>query len=269
MVVAATLAAATVPAIASATAPGSDPSAHSTLYQLPAPAVVGQTAQLSVMVDSDIALAATSGPLSLDIGVAREVAGVDTAAGTYSTRSVISDIALSQAPAGFDVSVLESVRNTSVVQQFDTTGTPLGPAAIENSASTEQSDGGRRLLRLMGVTTLGYPSEPVAVGASWSSTGTAADTSGIIVDVVYQCRLVAVEGQTFTVEVSFAQDFSIADPAHGQIDATISGQGTLQGSLDNVLIVSGAINQTVDGITTVNGATAPLSVASAIQIASG
>ncbi len=68
-------------------------------------------------------------------------------------------------------------------------------------------------------------------------------------------------------QVVFAQDFSITDPLHGQIDATISGQGTLQGSLDNVLVVSGAITQTVDGVTTSNGVTTPLSVDSSIHIA--
>lgn len=268
MAAAATLAAAAGPACAAVKA---EPARHveSATVQLPAPPAVGQTAQLSVTVDSEIAGSTTSGPLSLDLGVSREVAGVDPGSGAYSTRSVIGDIAVGQAPPGFDVSVLESVRTMSVLQQFDATGTPLDSGVAENAASAEQNDGGRRLLRLMAVTTVGYPSEPVAVGASWSSTGAASDTSGISVDVVYQCRLVAVEGRTFTIEVSFAQNFSIADPVHGQIDATISGQGTLQGSLDNVLVVNGSINQTVDGITTLNGATAPLSVASSIHVASG
>ncbi|WP_162942331.1 hypothetical protein [Desertimonas flava] len=256
------------PALATAAA-APDPARHvdSATIQLPAAPAVGQTARLAVMVDSEIVGSTTAGPLSVDLGVSREVTGVDANTGAYSTRSVMEDIAVGQAPPGFDVSVLESVRSMSVLQQFDATGAPLGPGVAENAVSDEQSDGGRRLMRLMAVTTVGYPSEPVAVGASWSSSGTASDTSGISVDVVYQCRLVAVEGRTFTIEVSFAQDFSIADPLHGQIDATISGQGTLQGSLDNVLLVSGAITQTVDGVTTSNGVTTPLSADSSIQIA--
>lgn len=268
MLVAATLAAGGAPAVTAAASPGPDRHVGTSSFQLPARPVAGQAAQVSVMVDSDISGGSTTGPLSFDLGVSREVAGVDAATGAYSTRSVIGDVAVSQAPVGFDVSVLESVRGMSTLQQFDATGTPLDRGAVENAVSAEQTDGGRRLLRMMAVTTVGYPSEPVAIGASWSSSGAAADANGISIDVVYQCRLVAVEGRAFTIEVSFAQDFSIADPVHGQIDGTISGQGTLQGSLDNVLVVNGAIYQTVDGITNMNGATAPLSVASSIQIAS-
>lgn len=251
-----------------------DPAVHvrpvdSTTIDLPAPPVVGQRAAVAVTVDTQIAGASSSGPLSLDVGVAREVTGIDAATGAFSTRSVIADVALGQVPVGLDVSALESARSLEIVQHFDANGAALGPSEAERAASPEQAAGGRQVIDLLAATTLGYPADPVAVGASWVSPGTAADSSGLSIPVTYHCRLVGVDGATFTVEVSFAEDFHAAGSRYGDVAGTVSGQGRLHGSLVNVLVMDGSISQTVDGVATVDGAPSPLALTSTIQIASG
>ncbi len=74
---------------------------------------------------------------------------------------------------------------------------------------------------------------------------------------MYQCRLASVADGTYTVDVSYAENFS-APVEGGTADGTISGTGTLNGSLANPLVVWGGLNQTIDGVATINGGATPM-----------
>ena len=92
---------------------------------------------------------------------------------------------------------------------------------------------------------IGFPAEPVAVGAAWTSDGTIG-SHGTIIPVTYQCRLTALDASTYTMEVTYTQAFSQPSDA-GAIEATIAGWGTIVGSVSNPLFLSATLDQPSTG----------------------
>lgn len=245
-----------------------DPGQHANgeTFQLPAAAVVGQQAVMSVALDANATGTGTDGLLAVDVALARSVVGVDGDGG-FSIQSTASGARVAQAPPGFDSSAFDGLDGVAIDQSFDRTGVPTGPGAV-NSASDAQAIGGRQLVNWIGPTAVGFPADAVAVGASWSSPGRAGSVGGIVVDVEYKCRLASVTDRQYTLEVSFAQDFSVSGTPVGDVNGTISGWGTLSGSLDNPLVVNGSVNQSIDAMATSGGASSPLSVTSTLTVSS-
>ena len=112
--------------------------------------------------------------------------------------------------------------------------------------TAEQQQSGRALVDAVSMISVGFPAEPVTVGAAWTSQGTVG-SHGSVIPVTYQCRLTALDASTYTMEVSYTQAFSQPSDA-GAIEATIAGWGTIVGSVSNPLVVSATLSQTIDGI---------------------
>lgn len=248
------------------TAPASGQHSQSPTYTLPGPAIVGQTAQSSVSYDSTINSTPASGALSVHAVVARTVTAVD-AAGGYQTQAVVTSIEVSRAPSGFNTGQIDGLAGLTVQQSFTATGAPIDAGTSAAVGSGPPASGTGHLLDWIAATSIAFPAEPVAVGASWPSAGQAS-VGGVTVPIEYQCRLASVDDSQYVVELSYAADFDATATSMGDVSGTIAGWGTMTGSRSNPLVVSGSVNQSIDGWARVGETTAPLSVTSTLTVTS-
>jgi hypothetical protein len=211
--------------------------------QLPAPATVGQQAD----VRARIAHATAAGSFEVDVSMSTAVTVVN-ADGSYTTRSTISTL---DVPVGAEVA--GNGVNNLVNQSFEQTFTAGGTAIPQNSTlinatsmPAELQASGRALVDAISMVSVGFPGEPVSVGDSWTVDGTVG-SHGITIPVTYHCSLTALTDSTYTMAVSYTQPFS-HPAAAGVIEATIAGSGTTVGSLTNPLVASTTLYQTIDGI---------------------
>jgi len=251
--------AATVPVLA---APAVDPAAPS--FELPAPAAVGQAADVSIALDGSIDGSPAAGSVSIRLAMSREVSAVAPDGG-YDTISTIADLDVGQAPAGFDSGGLDALVGVSIAQSFSVTGEPV-TAGSAVGGGDGQSVHFADLIGWVGAISIGFPGGPVAVGASWTSAGRAGGFGGIAVPVTYQCRLASVDNGVYALEISYASNFSASGTALGDVSGTIAGWGTITGSLGNPLVVSGSVNQSIDGLATAGGAASPLVITSSMSV---
>jgi hypothetical protein len=211
--------------------------------QLPAPAVVGQQAEVAAQVGHTTA----AGRFEVSVSMSTAVTAVN-GDGSYTTRSTIGtvDVHVGAELAGDGVNALGT---RSFEQSFTTTGKAIPEASTlidAASMTAEQQESGRALVDAVSMISVGFPAEPVAVGSSWTSNG-AVGSHGTIIPVTYQCRLTALDASTYTMEVSYAT--SVSQPIDaGAIEATMAGWGTISGSVSNPLVISATLNQAIDGI---------------------
>lgn len=211
--------------------------------QLPAAAEVGQQARTDATIQTTI----DGGAVSLHLITSSAVTNVG-GDGSYTAHSVIEAIEVTNAPASADVTSwgFDRVEGSSYDRAYAATGEPLTNAMRSVSAQS-------LVLDTVSMVSLGFPSGPVVVGDSWTFDGRIA-SDGMTFDIAYQCRLAGVAGGAYSVDLSYADVFSVAVD-DGVAEGTISGTGTLNGSLSNPLVIWGGINQTIDGVIT-TGSTA-------------
>jgi len=228
----------------SRTAPG--PSGAVEPIRLPGPAAVGQTARTETAIQTTI----DGGPVSLLLATSSAITAVN-GDGSYVARSVIDSVAVTNAPASADISTWGFGRLEGVAfdQAYASTGTPL-------AGGSRSIDAQSLVLDSVAMASVGFPAQPVGVGDSWTVAGQIG-SEGVSFTVTYQCRLVTVVGDTYTVDVAYAETFR-AEIDGGVAEGTIAGTGTLSGLLDNPLAVWGQLNQTIDGVTMIDGTATPM-----------
>jgi hypothetical protein len=206
--------------------------------QLPAPAAVGQTARSEAIIQTTI----DDGEVTLQLVTSSSVTSV-AGDGSYTAHSVIEAVEVTNAPASANVNSwgFGALEGSSFDRTFAASGAPL---TAPSRSATAQS----LVLDSISMVSLGFPATPVGVGDSWTIDGRIV-SHGMTFGVTYQCRLAAVAGGTFSVDVSYAEGFNAS--ADGvTAEGTISGTGTLSGSLTNPLMLWGGLNQTIDGVQT-------------------
>jgi hypothetical protein len=206
--------------------------------QLPAPAAVGQAALSQSVIQTTI----DGGEVTLQLVTSSQVTSV-AANGSYTATSIIEAVDVTNAPASANVTSWNV--NDLVGSSFDRTFAASGaPLTAPTRSATAQSV----ILDSVSMVSLGFPAAPVAVGDSWTVDGRIVSHE-MTFDVTYQCRLAAVADGTYSVDVSYAQGFNASFDGV-TAEGTISGTGTLSGSLANPLMLWGALNQTIDGVRT-------------------
>lgn len=220
------------------------PASASGARQLPAVAVVGQSAEVTTRIKNST----LAGMVEVVVSMTTVVTAVNPADGSYTTRSTIGtvDVPVGAEIAGDGVNALVA---RSFEQSFQANGAavPAASTLIDAASMTpEQQASGRDLIDAVSLISIGFPAEPVAVGAAWTADGTIG-RHGTIIPVSYQCRLIALDASTYTMEVTYTQAFSQPSDA-GAIEATIAGWGTIVGSVSNPLSLSATLHQSVDGI---------------------
>jgi hypothetical protein len=211
--------------------------------QLPAPPVVGQPVEVAAQVGHTTA----EGRFEVSVSMSTAVTAVN-GDGSYTTRSTIGtvDVHVGAEIAGDGVNALGT---RSFEQSFTATGAAIPDAStlIDAASMTpEQQESGQALVDAVSMISVGFPAEPVAVGAFWTSAGSVG-RQGTAIPVTYQCRLTALDASTYTMEVSYAESFSEPSDA-GTVEATMAGWGTIRGSVSDPLVISATLNQAVDGI---------------------
>lgn len=206
--------------------------------QLPAPAAQGQTAATRAVIQSTI----DGGEVTLQLATSSYVTNV-AVDGSFTARSVIDAVEVTNAPASADVMSwgFDDLEGSTYQRAYASSGAPL--TAPSRSAGAESL-----ILDSISMVSLGFPATPVAVGDLWT-VGGRISSHGMTFDVTYQCRLAVVVDGTYSVDISYAESFSASADGAGY-EGTISGTGTLSGSLTNPLLVWGGLNQTIDGVRT-------------------
>lgn len=224
------------------------PAQHSAAepVQLPAPAAVGQASSTETAIQTTL----EGGPVSLLVSTSSSVTSVNDD-GSYVAQSVIDSVAVTNAPASADIAAwgFGRLQGVSFEQGYAATGVPI-------SGGSRAVDAETLVLDSVAMASVGFPADPVVVGDSWN-VNRRIGNEGTVFTVTYQCRLASVVGGTYTVDVSYAENFT-AYVDGGVVEGTISGSGTLSGSLANPLVIWGGLNQTIDGVTTVDGTATPM-----------
>jgi hypothetical protein len=202
------------------------------------------------MTDAVIQTTIDDGEVSLELVTSSSVTDVADD-GSYTAHSVIEAVEVTNAPASADVTSwrFDELVGTSYERRHAATGAPLTSAW--RSASSQAM-----LLDSISMVSLGFPTTPVDVGDSWTVAGRISH-DGMTFDVTYQCRLASVGGRAYSVDVSYAESFRAAHES-GLAEGTISGTGTLSGSLANPLVLWGGLNQTIDGVVTTGNSAAAM-----------
>ena len=218
--------------------------------QLPAPAAVGQQAD----VVARIAHATAAGSFEVVVSMSTAVTVVN-ADGSYTTRSTIGmlDVPVGAEIAGDGV-------NDLVNQSFEQTFTAGGAAIPQDSTlinatsmSAEQQASGRALVDAVSMVSIGFPAEPVAVGASWT-VGRHGRQPRHTIPVTYHCSLTALDRLDVHDGGHLHAAVQPSERTPASIEATIAGSGTIVGSVSNPLVVSATLYQTIDGIQGVGAA---------------
>lgn len=222
--------------------------------QLPAPAAVGQGTTTEAVIETTV----DGGPVSLHLVTTSLVTAVRPN-GAYTARSVIDSLEVTNAPASADVSSwgFRELQGATFNRTYASTGRPLN---LATRSVGEQA----LVLDAVSMAYVGFPTEPIRVGDSWTVEGRIA-SGGWTYDVAYHCRLAAVLDGSYSVDISYVDGFSYAVD-NGSAEGTISGTGTLSGSLENPLVVSGRLNQTIDGIVTVDDSATPMRTDTSITL---
>ena len=221
------------------------PASASGARQLPAVAVVGQSAEVTTRIKNST----LAGMVEVVVSMTTVVTAVNPADGSYMTRSTIGtvDVPVGAEIAGDGVNALVA---RSFEQSFQANGAavPAASTLIDAGVDDPGAAGPADETSSMPCSSIsiGFPAEPVAVGAACTADGTIG-RHGTIIPVSYQCRLIALDAATYTMEVTYTQAFSQPSDA-GAIEATIAGWGTIVGSVSNPLSLSATLHQSVDGI---------------------
>jgi hypothetical protein len=233
------------------------------LVQLPAVPAQGQAAALS----TTITHIEPAGTFIWTIDVSAQVIHVE--GGGYTTRSTITTIDETRPEAdAAAASPFDTLFSVSFEQVFAANGSfQQGTIIDAGNLSPEQLSAGEAVLDTMAMASVGFPSEPIAVGASWTSPSTVG-TAGIQTSADVQCRLTSLAADSYSVDISYSTSAAGQTP-EGWVDATVSGWGTFTGSLTNPLIVNGTLNQTVDGVLTMaDGSSMPWNEDTSIAVSS-
>lgn len=222
--------------------------------QLPAPASEGQSARSQAVIQTTV----DGGEVTLQLATSSYVANV-AADGSYTARSTINAVAVTNAPASADVASwgLDDLEGSTFDRAYAASGAPL--TAPSRSVSAQSL-----ILDSVSMVSLGFPETPVAVGDSWTAAGRIS-SHGMTFDITYQCRLATVTDGAYSVDVSYTEGFSAAVDG-ATTEGTISGTGTLSGSLANPLLLWGGLNQTIDGVRTDGNSATTLRQDTSIQL---
>lgn len=219
---------------------------QSNAITLPPTAALGQAA--SSITTVELAITADAAPIELAIQVDLSSA-IDEVSddGGYVAVTTIDQVQLVNAPEGVDGSALgyDALAGARFQQTFDPTGRIVATEVLD---AESLSDAAR--LAAEGFTgnlqsaQFVYPAEVVGVGAKWSAELEIA-AEGFTIPATYHYELTDVSDGRYTIAVSYdtAFDTTIQEiPATG----TVTGLGTVTGSIDNPLDLSVTLGQTID-----------------------
>jgi Family of unknown function (DUF6263) len=259
----------TAPSAASTAAPSADPTTPSTggtpsgrvevldsgaegrRIRLPGPAEVGQSAASSVTIDVNLAMegpgVSEEVPVSMRIDTEAEI--VEVTDSGYVAETTITNAELTAGPRGLDPATFEQIAGITFRQRIRPDGTTGKVELVDADQFTNaQRQAFDQFIGQLQSASVAYPSEPVGVGARWQATQ-AVESQGFPFTITYVYELTSIEGDSYTMDVTYDQDIDDEFEQAGQTArmlGTVTGNGTTAGSIANPLLVNTAVTQDFD-----------------------
>lgn len=208
---------------------------------IPPAAVVGGTATTTTTIDVAIGPAGSDVRFQVLLTASIEIDDVASDGG-YTATGTFADVTLTSAGAPASAGDFALLAGTAYRQTFGADGAMLDAELIdpETSASAQRRAFESVIENLQGARTV-YPSEPVGVGARWRVEQRVSGDS-FPVTAVYHYELTAIEDGRYSISVSYSETFETV--VEGVAAAgTVSGLGSINGSVDDPLDVSYTLGQ--------------------------
>ena len=234
----------------------------STALVLPPRAEVGQTASSTASIDITIEAEGQTVDVAIEFRITSTVTGV-AADGEYTVVVTIDEIALTEAPAAADPSTLGygELTGLQLEQRFDRAGRILATELLDADELSDQmratAEGFASNLR---TAQFAYPSEPVGIGAVWTTELDIA-SQGFAIPAAYRFEVTDITDGRYTLTIAYRSEFETS--ADG-VDATgtVSGLGIASGSVENPLDISVDLGQTIQASAAGEDLSVSISVAS-------
>jgi hypothetical protein len=240
---------------------------------LPAPAQIGQSAQVTLTMDMDLGMEGSGMSENVGVGLAMTMTSEVielTPDGGYVTLTTLDGVEVTDVPDGVSESDMPCVGVTGLQlhQTFDASGNELSTEVADESQLGPEGDACiEQLDSTQSQAAVVYPDEPIGPGAQWSA-DIVTENQGISVPVTYVFTLADVTDDRYTIDVSLDSEFDYDDSGLSG-SGTITGSGTTIGSVDNVLDVAGSFDMGMSMDASGGGQDLSMTVDIAIDIESG
>jgi hypothetical protein len=216
--------------------------------QLPGTASVGDTGSGSATVNVDVT--GFGEDVSLGVVMRYDAEIVEADDDGYVSETTITEAEVLDAPADADLSTFEGIVGVTFNQSFSNDGRPGEiMLANEDELTDEQIEAFEQFgSSINSAAALAFPTEPVGVGARWTST-TSIESQGIEFAVDYQYELTEVNGSDYVLALTYDEDLDTEVEQGGQtaqLTGTITGTGSVDGSTEDLLSNSTELVQDLD-----------------------
>lgn len=213
---------------------------------LPPAAAVGQRAVSVTTFDVSIVATGIQLDLAIRLDMKSEITEL-TADGGYVAVTTIDEVELTEVPPGVDVSTLgyDAVTGVQFQQTIDARGKTLSTELLDAESLTDAARAAAEgFTGNLQSAQFVYPSEPVGPGAKWTAELEVA-TEGFAVPATYMYEITEIADGRYTIAVSYESTFDTT--IEGQAaTGTVTGLGSVAGSVDNPLAMSVTLGQTID-----------------------
>jgi hypothetical protein len=228
-----------------------DTGAEGRRIRLPGTAEVGQSAASAVTIDVNLAMegpgVSEEVPVSMRIDTEAEI--VEVTDSGYVAETTITNAELIAGPRGLDPATFEQIAGITFRQRIRPDGTTGEVELVDADQLTNaQRQAFDQFIAQLKSASVAYPSEPVGVGARWQATQ-AVESQGFPFTITYVYELTSIEGDSYTMDVTYDQDIDDEFEQAGQtarMSGTVTGNGTTAGSIANPLLVNTAVTQDFD-----------------------
>ena len=205
--------------------------------ELPVPYEVGQSASMSATFDASIDVSGggidETVAFAFRLDLTATVAEVTDDGGSV-VNSTIDGAEWIEQPEGIADDLIGDLVGLTYAETYDASGSPQSRELINDEGlSAEERQAAEELITQSESVAFGFPAEPVAVGATWTSEATV-NSNGVEIPATYQYELVRLDDESFTIEVTYDSPVD-TEVGGADVSGRISGSGTITGATDNPL----------------------------------
>jgi hypothetical protein len=157
--------------------------------------------------------------------------------GSAVVRSLVGEVTAEGSDPSLDLGSIEDVAGVSYDETFTADGALVSSELVDSDAlSPEQQAAAEELISSSQSIEIEYPKGEVGVGARWNAE-TTIEASGFSLPVTYDYELVALDAETYTIQLSY--DADVDTEIEGvDVSGTVSGSGTIIGDRENRLLTT-------------------------------
>jgi hypothetical protein len=228
-----------------------DAGAEGGRIELPGAAEVGQTGSSSATVDITLGIDGAGVdqdvPVTLRLDYDSEVVEAD--AGGYVVENEFTGAEVIDGPDDADLRAVQDLVGVRYRETFNPDGTSDDSELVdEDGLTAAQRSAYEEFGSQVESTAFDYPDEAVGLGATWTSVSTI-QQQGFDLDVTYQYELTALDGDDYTIAISYDEEIDDSlsvDGTDADVTGRLRGGGTSSGTVGNPLAVATSIEQNLD-----------------------